>query len=113
MIVVDFLISQGGSAPANDVRKQIMAAGLTWKTVQNNRKKWGVNTAQREGGWVWTLEKQHPEAMSRAREGRDVGYEQVDTPKSHPKQGHIPRPTNEDVARDVPENQPSLPMKSA
>ena len=113
MIVVDFLISQGGSAPANDVRKQIMAAGLTWKTVQNNRKKWGVNTTQREGGWVWTLEQAHPAAMSRTRGGRDVGYEQVDTTKSRPEEGHIPRPTNDDTNRDVPENQPSLPMKSA
>ena len=23
------------------------------RIVQNNRKKWGVNTTQREGGWVW------------------------------------------------------------
>ena len=113
MIVVDFLISQGGSAPANDVRKQIMAAGLTWKTVQNTRKKWGVRTEKRGDGWVWTLEKQHPEAMSRAREGRDVGCSQVSAQKQHPKQVNIPHPTNEDVARDVPENQPSLPMKAA
>ena len=113
LIVVDFLISQGGSAPANDVRKQIMAAGLTWKTVQNTRKKWGVRTEKRGDGWVWTLEKQHPEAMSRAREGRDVGCSQVSAQKQHPNQVNIPRPTNEDVGRDVPENQPSLPMKSA
>lgn len=90
-----------------------MRTGLTWKTVQNNRKKWGVNTTQREGGWEWTLEQAHPEAMSRAREGRDVGYEQVDTTKSRPEEGHIPHPTNDDTNRDVPENQPSLPMKSA
>ena len=113
LIVVDFLISQGGSAPANDVRKQIMAAGLTWKTVQNTRKKWGVRTEKRGDGWVWTLEKQHPEAMSRTRESRDVGCSQVSAQKQHPKQVNIPHPTNEDVARDVPENQPSLPMKSA
>lgn len=113
LIVVDFLISQGGSAPANDVRKQIMAAGLTWKTVQNTRKKWGVRTEKRGDGWVWTLEKQHPEAMSRTRESRDVGCSQVSAQKQHPNQVNIPRPTNEDVGRDVPENQPSLPMKSA
>ena len=113
MIVVDFLISQGGSAPANDVRKQIMAAGLTWKTVQNTRKKWGVRTEKRGDGWVWTLEKQHPEAMSRTRESRDLGCSQVNPQKQHPKQVNIPHPTNEDVGRDVPENQPSLPMKSA
>lgn len=113
MIVVDFLISQGGSAPANDVRKQIMAAGLTWKTVQNTRKKWGVRTEKRGDGWVWTLEKQHPEAIPRAHESRDVGCSQVSAQKQHPKQVNIPHPTNEDVARDVPENQPSLPMKSA
>ena len=112
-IVIDYLVSQGGAAPANDVRKQIMAAGLTWKTVQNTRKKWGVRTEKRGDGWVWTLEKQHPEAMSRTREGRDVGCSQVSAQKQHPKQVNIPHPTNEDVARDVPENQPSLPMKSA
>ena len=113
LIVVDFLISQGGAAPANDVRKQIMAAGLTWKTVQNTRKKWGVRTEKRGDGWVWTLEKQHPEAMSRTRESRDVGCSQVSAQKQHPNQANIPHPTHEGTSRDVPENQPSLPMKSA
>lgn len=112
-VVVEFLISQGGSAPANDVRKQIIAAGLTWKTVQNNRRKWGVNTTQREGGWVWTLEQAHPDATSRTRGGRDVGYEQVNTPKSHPEGGHIPHPTYIGAKGHDPDDQPSLPMKSA
>lgn len=100
-VVVDYLISQGGSASANDVRKQVMAAGLTWKTVQNSRRKWGVKTSQVKGGWVWTLEAR-PEARPRAWEGRDLGCDQVDATKSHPKGGQVPGPTRKDLDRDVP-----------
>lgn len=103
-VVVDYLISQGGSAPANDIRKQVMAAGLTWKTVQNNRKKWGVETQKKESGWVWTLESrtgQHPDSRSRTCGAGTLGPSQVRAQKQGPKKGKVPHPAYKGTSRDL------------
>lgn len=57
-IVLDYLESQGGTAPAGDVLKVTRAAGLSDSTVKNSRKKIGVKTvkAGMNGGWVWTID---------------------------------------------------------
>jgi len=57
-VVTDYLISQGGSAPAGDVLKATRAAGLGDNAVKKSRKKIGVTTRKAGGsgvGWVWTL----------------------------------------------------------
>lgn len=57
-VVVDYLINNGGQAPAADVLKACRAAGLNDNAVKKARKKIGVATrkAGMGGGWVWSLE---------------------------------------------------------
>lgn len=73
MIVLDYLESQGGSAPAGDVLKVTRAAGIADKTVKNKRKSFGVQT-RRDGPnqWVWSLE-QGPEGPTPSRIDQDLG----------------------------------------
>lgn len=56
-VVTDYLISQGGSAPASEVLKATRAAGLNDNTVKKSRRKLGIETrkAGMGNGWVWTL----------------------------------------------------------
>lgn len=58
-VVTEYLLANGGSAPAGDVLKATRAAGLTDNAVKKSRKKIGVTTQKAGGtgvGWVWTLE---------------------------------------------------------
>lgn len=58
-VVLDYLESQGGSAPAGDVLKATRAAGLNDGTVKNARRRIGVRTRKAGGtgkGWVWTID---------------------------------------------------------
>lgn len=57
MVVLDYLESQGGEAPAGDVLKATRAAGLSDQTVKNRRKQIGVQTRRATGGpgFVWSL----------------------------------------------------------
>lgn len=58
MVIHDYLIQCGGSAPASEVLKATRAAGLTDNAVKKARKKAGVRTGK-DGfnkGWVWSLE---------------------------------------------------------
>lgn len=61
-VVFDYLESQGGSAPANEVLKVTRAAGLSDNAVKKARKRIGVSTERRGFGkgasWHWTIE--HP-----------------------------------------------------
>lgn len=86
-VVLDFLTGCGGSAPANDVRKEIQAAGFAWKTVQNKRSKWGVNSKKIGDVWHWELkvlkvpaEKQDPD---RDLEKPSPTIEDPKIPRSH------------------------------
>lgn len=54
--VLDLLAAEGGVAPAATIKREITEAGYSWKTVQNNRGKWGIATRKAESGWVWELE---------------------------------------------------------
>lgn len=54
--VLDLLNSEGGMAPAAKIKSEITEAGHSWKTVQNNRGKWGITTRKLETGWVWQME---------------------------------------------------------
>jgi archaellum biogenesis ATPase FlaH len=57
MVIRDYLVECGGSAPAADVLKVTRAAGLSDNAVKKARKKAGVRTGK-DGfnkGWVWTL----------------------------------------------------------
>ncbi|MGP5642368.1 AAA family ATPase [Corynebacterium variabile] len=56
MIVLDYLASNGGSAPAGDVLKAANAAGLSSQTVKNKRHSIGVSTQKRGKEWVWSIE---------------------------------------------------------
>ncbi|WP_417288490.1 AAA family ATPase [Corynebacterium variabile] len=56
MIVLDYLASNGGSAPAGDVLRAANAAGLSSQTVKNKRKQIGVSTQKRGKEWVWSIE---------------------------------------------------------
>ncbi|WBT08092.1 AAA family ATPase [Corynebacterium sp. SCR221107] len=58
-VVIDYLASQGGSAPVSDVLKVTRSAGLTDNAVKKARKKIGVETKKSGGsgaGWVWSIE---------------------------------------------------------
>ncbi|CUU67114.1 AAA domain [Corynebacterium variabile] len=58
LVVLDYLESQGGEAPAGDVLKATRAAGLSDQTVKNRRKQIGVQTRRATGGpgFVWSLD---------------------------------------------------------
>lgn len=56
MVVLDYLASNGGSAPAGDVLKAANAAGLSSQTVKNKRRSIGVSTQKRGKEWVWSIE---------------------------------------------------------
>lgn len=58
----EYLIDQGGSAPAGDVIKKAQAVGLAKTTLTRARKRAGVTTGKSgmAGGWVWTLEESTP-----------------------------------------------------
>lgn len=58
LVVLDYLESQGGEAPAGDVLKATRAAGLSDQTVKNRRKQIGVQTRRATGGpgYVWSLD---------------------------------------------------------
>ncbi|PKF69343.1 AAA family ATPase [Corynebacterium mastitidis] len=69
MIVEDYLIHHGGSAPAGDVLKATRAAGLADGSVKNARKKMGIKTKKSgmNGRWMWTIERPtNPEGTSSA-----------------------------------------------
>lgn len=71
-VVIDFLESRGGSAPASEVLKATRAAGLNDGTVKNARKRIGVRTEKAGGtgtGWVWTIEQKDAPAAPVGREG--------------------------------------------
>ena len=59
-VVLDYLASQGGSAPAGDVLKAARAAGLSDNAVKKARKRIGVKTERRGFGpgakWVWAID---------------------------------------------------------
>ena len=76
-VVIDFLESRGGSAPASDVLKATRAAGLNDGTVKNARKRIGVRTEKAGGtgtGWVWTIERKDAPAAPVGREGHTNGH---------------------------------------
>ncbi|MGD7002127.1 AAA family ATPase [Corynebacterium halotolerans] len=54
--VLALLEGEGGVAPAAKIKSEVTEAGYSWKTVQNNRGKWGIATRKAESGWVWELE---------------------------------------------------------
>lgn len=58
-IVLDYLESKGGSAPAGEVLKATRAAGLSDNAVKKARRKIGVKTQKAGGtgvGWVWSID---------------------------------------------------------
>lgn len=57
-VVIDYLISNGGSAPAGDVLKATRAAGLSDSSVKRARKRIGVKTQKRgmKSGWEWSID---------------------------------------------------------
>ncbi|HCG3140080.1 TPA: AAA family ATPase [Corynebacterium striatum] len=61
-VVLDYLASNGGSAPAKEVLKATRAAGLDDNAVKKARGKIGVETkkAGMSGGWVWAIKPGKP-----------------------------------------------------
>lgn len=61
-VVLDYLESEGGSAPAKEVLKATRAAGLDDNAVKKARSKIGVETkkAGMSGGWVWAIKTGNP-----------------------------------------------------
>ncbi|UIZ91789.1 AAA family ATPase [Corynebacterium sp. CNCTC7651] len=57
-VVIDYLIENGGSAPASDVLKATRAAGLNDSAVKKARKRIGVKTEKRgmKSGWEWSID---------------------------------------------------------
>lgn len=104
MIVLDYLESQGGSAPAGDVLKVTKAAGIPDKTVKNKRKGFGVQT-RRAGTnhWVWSLE-QEPEVeeSSTPQDLGTSGPSRSETNSEAPEQSRSQEPPNTRELRDLP-----------
>lgn len=60
-VLLDYLESQGGSAPAGEVLKVARAAGLSERTVKRVRSRLGIKTTKSGGAgssWVWSID--HP-----------------------------------------------------
>lgn len=58
MVLLDYLESHGGEAPAGDCLKACRAAGLSDQTVKNRRRKLGVQSRRATGGngFVWAID---------------------------------------------------------
>lgn len=97
--VLDLLKGEDGAAPAAKIKSEVTEAGYSWKTVQNNRGKWGIETVQVAGGWVWSLTKSDPAdpADPHTPGSRDLGSGQLNIGKSGPAGGQVPHPTHRDV----------------
>lgn len=57
-VVLDYLIANGGKAPAKDVLKATRAAGLSDNAVKKSRKRIGVKTEKggMNAGWLWSID---------------------------------------------------------
>ncbi|WP_099299132.1 AAA family ATPase [Corynebacterium dentalis] len=130
-VVVDYLISQGGSAPAKDVLKVTNAAGLSDNAVKKARKKFGVSTtkAGMGAGWMWTIDIPFPKVpedsegsrtyirASSAPSGESSGQGNGDSDPNDPaaEYGLWPEPTKAagdgdgNVYTDAPRNSSGLP----
>lgn len=104
-IVLDFLDQCGGSAPAVDVQAEVKAAGMAWKTAQNKRGKWGVQTTKIDKKWHWYLKGHKPGEIQPPQYTRDLGTlgpSQVKGHKSTSQPG--PSPATRDLETNIPNN---------
>lgn len=63
-IIMDFLSNHNDTAPADLVKEHWASTGLSkpsWKTITNNRRKWGIETFQTADGWEWFIPQADPE----------------------------------------------------
>lgn len=61
--ILTYLEEHNGTAPAEDVKKYWESKGQarpSWKTITNNRRKWGIDTLKTADGWEWFLPTQDP-----------------------------------------------------
>lgn len=79
-VVIDYLISNGGSAPAGDVLKVTRAAGLNDSSVKKARKRIGVKTQKRgmKSGWEWSID------TTKVPEGARAFFEEPSAPSEEP-----------------------------
>lgn len=104
-IVLDFLDQCGGSAPAVEVQAEVKAAGMAWKTAQNKRSSWGVQTTKIDKKWHWYLKGHKPGEIQSSQHTWDLGTlgpSQVKGHKSTSQPG--PSPTNRDLPTNIPNN---------
>lgn len=62
-LILDFLRMHNGTAPAKMVEDFWVNSGNkpSWRTVQNSRKKWGIETFRTDDGWEWFIPNQDHE----------------------------------------------------
>lgn len=104
-IVLDFLDQCGGSAPAVEVQAEVKAAGMAWKTAQNKRGSWGVQTTKIDKKWHWYLKGHKPGEIQSPQHTWDLGTlgpSQVKGHKSTSQPG--PSPTTRDLPPNIPNN---------
>ena len=57
-IILDFLRMKNGTAPASAIKEFWDGQGLqkpSWRTIQNSRRKWGIDSIQLADGWEWFI----------------------------------------------------------
>lgn len=57
-IILDFLRMKNGTAPASAIKEFWDGQGLqkpSWKTIQNSRRKWGIDSIKTADGWEWYI----------------------------------------------------------
>ncbi|OKX79832.1 hypothetical protein AUO95_11565 [Corynebacterium glutamicum] len=53
--VVKLLTESGGTMPTADVEQNVREAGYVWKTAQNQKDKWGIESRKVGAVWQWVL----------------------------------------------------------
>lgn len=105
-VVLDYLASEGGSAPAKEVLKATRAAGLDDNAVKKARGKIGVETkkAGMSGGWVWAIKPGKP--FSKVPEGSEGSHAQIqESSESSGESSERPTEVNDSQAS---ENSPQI-----
>ncbi|GLB63805.1 hypothetical protein NCCP2495_16840 [Dietzia sp. NCCP-2495] len=106
-IILDYLESNGGSAPAKEVLKATRDAGLDDNAVKKARRKMGVKTEKAGGtgvGWVWTIDNAPtdgdvPEEAKVPKDSKDA-HARVKAPLAPLPESSAPAP-RDDARRDV------------
>lgn len=63
-VILDFLKMRNGTSPVTAIKEFWEAQDMkrpTWRTIQNSKRKWGIDSLQTADGWEWFIADPHHE----------------------------------------------------